>query len=319
MFRVVSPREADVNDSCRLVKLLCTCFNDACGLVNYACSDGLRGLFSRYPHYEPHLVFIAEEDGAIASTLHVLNRIIRLNGNAVRVGGVAGVCTDPRFRGRGLATGLLKYAVDALRGGYDALALFTTFGGAAYAIYRRVGFNDFYIREYGVASVIDLPKANYALAAVDEASDSDADALLNLYNKVTTNLDGPLVRTRDYVRDHLINATWLKLTRPGVNAKVVKLMSEGISAYALVTGVDNDGLLNVEELVAENCEPALSLVNQLVKDTGAKGVRVYAPLAMLRCLGARLFTMQSVYMLMNLEKIEIGNVRDRYIFRVDQW
>jgi hypothetical protein len=96
-------------------------------------------------------------------------------------------------------------------------------------------------------------------------------------------------------------------------------MDEDISAYALVTGVDNDGLLNVEELAAEDCKPALSLVNRLVKDTGAKGVRVYAPPAMLRCLGARLFTTQSVYMLMNLEKIEIGNVRDRYIFRVDQW
>ncbi|WP_291764757.1 GNAT family N-acetyltransferase [Caldivirga sp. UBA161] len=319
MMLRISPKDASSDEQCLILKLLCECFRDACSLVNYACNGDLMELFNNYPYYKPTWVFAVKDGGELASMLYIVDRLIKVNGEAINVGGVAGVCTSVKRRGRGYASSLLKYAVDELRGNYDALALFTTYGSLAYSIYRRVGFKDVYLREYGIVPVIDLRQFSDRELSVSNANESDADALLRIYNSEVKDLDGVLIRNSDYVRGHVIKATWLRLTR-GTNVNVLKLSNgTGTLAYALTTGINDDGVITVEEVASINCESALTLLNHIAKVNGAKGLIIYAPPKLLKCINAQVFKAPSTYMVMNLGGINYGEIKEPYIYRVDQW
>ena len=115
-----------------------------------------------------------------------------------------------------------------------------------------------------------------------------------------------MVRDGNYVRDHVIKATWLRLIR-GINANAFKL-SDGITtlAYALTTGIDEDCVLTVEEIASINYESALALLNHLIRANGAKGLRIYASPKTLKCINAQVFKVPNTYMVMNLGGINYG-------------
>ena len=276
-------------------------------------------IFNNYPYYKPAWVFVVKDNGRPVSMLYVVDRLIRVNGNAVKIGGIAGVCTSAKYRGRGYASSLLKYAIDELRGAYDALALFTTYGSIAYSIYRKVGFRDIFLREYGIVPVIDLKSINNSGFTVSNAGESDAEDFLRIYNNDAGGLDGVLIRDSDYVRGHVIKATWLRLTL-GINANVLKLSrgSETL-AYALTTGIDEDGVVTVMEITSIDCESALALLNHIAKVNGAKGLRIYSSRRTLECINARVFKIPSTYMIMNLGGINYDEIKKPYIYRIDHW
>ncbi len=319
MMIKISPKDASNDEQCLVLKLLCECFRDACNLVNYACNGGLMDLLNNYPYYKPTWLFAVKDNGKPVSTLYVIDRLIKINGEVVKVGGIAGVCTSAKYRGRGYASSLLKYAIDELRGTYDALALFTTYGSVAYSIYRKVGFRDIFLREYGIVPVIDLRQVNDGEFNASNASESDADSFLRIYNNEVKDLDGILIRDINYIKDHVIKATWLRLTT-SINANVLKL-SKGSEtlAYALTTGIDEDGIVTVMEVASIDCESALALLNHIVKVNGAKGLRVYATRRVFECINASVFRVPSTYMMMNLGGINYGEIREPYIYRLDQW
>mgnify|MGYP001773028053 CR=1 FL=1 len=318
MMLRISPKDVSSDEQCVMLRLLCECFRDACSLVNYACNGDLMELFNNYPYYKPTWVFAVRDGGELVSMLYIVDRLIRINGNAINVGGVAGVCTSIKHRSRGYASSLLKYAVDELKGTYDALALFTTYGSLAYSIYRRVGFKDVYLREYGIVPVIDLRQISDGELSVSNVNEPDVNSLLSIYNTEASDFDGVLIRNSDYVRDHVIKATWLRLTR-GANVNVLKL-SNGTDtlAYALTTGI-NDGVMTVEEIASINCESALTLLNHIAKVNGAKGLIIYASPKLLKCINARVFKVPNTYMVMNLGGINYGEIKEPYIYRIDQW
>ena len=276
-------------------------------------------IFNNYPYYKPAWVFAVKDNGRPVSMLYVVDRLIRVNGGAVKIGGIAGVCTSAKYRGRGYASSLLKYAIDELRGTYDALALFTTYGSIAYSIYRKVGFRDIFLREYGIVPVIDLKSINNSGFTVSNAGESDADEFLRIYNNDARDLDGVLIRDSDYVRGHVIKATWLRLTL-GINANVLKLSrgSETL-AYALTTGIDEDGVVTVMEIASIDCESALALLNHIAKVNGAKGLRIYSSHRALECTNSRVFKIPSTYMIMNLGGINYEEIKKPYIYRIDYW
>ncbi|ABW02584.1 GCN5-related N-acetyltransferase [Caldivirga maquilingensis IC-167] len=275
-------------------------------------------LLSNYPYYKPTWVFAVKDGNELVSTLYVIDRLIRFNGEAIRIGGVAGVCTSMRHRGKGYASNLLKYAVSELKGAYDALALFTTYGGLAYSIYRKIGFKDVYIRDYAIIPAIDMRQVSSSELSVSNVNESDADSLLRIYNAETNDLDGVLIRDSNYIRDHVIKATWLRLTR-GVNATALKLINGATTlAYALITGI-NDDVVTVEEIASINCESTLTLLNYIVKANRAKGLRIYASPKVLKCINAQVFKIPNTYMVMSLGGFNYEEIKEPYIYRLDQW
>ncbi|MGH7790571.1 MAG: GNAT family N-acetyltransferase, partial [Candidatus Binatia bacterium] len=88
-----------------------------------------RAFFARYFEHDPafrdDLCFVAIDHGRMVSTLQVFRKLVRVDGRLLRVGGVGNVYTDPAYRDRRLAGGLLERAIAAMdRQGFDASLLF---------------------------------------------------------------------------------------------------------------------------------------------------------------------------------------------------
>jgi predicted acetyltransferase len=70
-------------------------------------------------------VLTRADSGRVLSQVALIFRDGHWNGTPLRLGGIAGVGTDPKFRGQGLATGGMKRATDILvEAGFDIGALF---------------------------------------------------------------------------------------------------------------------------------------------------------------------------------------------------
>lgn len=110
-------------------------------LMDAAFVDEERAHFARYLDEDPLLghddTLVAVEDGRIVSALQIFTRTIRLRGEPVPLGGIGSVGTHPDFEGRGLSTGLLRRAIDAMRDRGMALSLLFT---GRVGFYQRLGW-----------------------------------------------------------------------------------------------------------------------------------------------------------------------------------
>jgi GNAT superfamily N-acetyltransferase len=69
---------------------------------------------------------------------------------AVRMAGIAGVGTNRRFRGQGLASAVFAHAIDRIRAeGHSCVGLFTSMKIIAHRLYRRFGLKDVVHRQRG--------------------------------------------------------------------------------------------------------------------------------------------------------------------------
>ncbi len=86
----------------------------------------------------------AELDGRDVSHLAYSPRRLQVGVEGiVRMGGIAGVATDPAFRRQGLASRVLAHAIDRMRAdGYSCAGLFTSTKIVAHRLYRRHGLVD---------------------------------------------------------------------------------------------------------------------------------------------------------------------------------
>lgn len=81
---------------------------------------------------------LAEVDGELVGTLGLHCRVLGSGGRPIRVFGVEDLCVDPRFRGGGIATRMLKYVEDtAARHRIGALVLFAS----RFDLYTKLGFH----------------------------------------------------------------------------------------------------------------------------------------------------------------------------------
>jgi GNAT superfamily N-acetyltransferase len=87
-------------------------------------------------------ILTRNDSGEILSQVALIFRHARWNGMTLRVGGIAGVGTNPAFRGRGLATAGMKRAAEILvAGSFDIGALFCAPEMAPF--YERLGWRSF--------------------------------------------------------------------------------------------------------------------------------------------------------------------------------
>lgn len=92
----------------------------------------------------PEHVFIGEVEGKLVSSVTLEFKKLHLGEDVyVKTGGIAGVCTDSDCRRRGVATNLMKQALNYTKqSGISTSALFTDLDIPAHRIYSRFGFID---------------------------------------------------------------------------------------------------------------------------------------------------------------------------------
>src|ERR1700675_4955654 len=90
---------------------------------------GDRAFFERYNHLDPRfrdaLCLVARDGGQLVSTVQIFDRAINLDGQSVPMGGIGSVFTLEEYRHRGVASALMRLAVDTMgREGFEVSLLF---------------------------------------------------------------------------------------------------------------------------------------------------------------------------------------------------
>jgi len=138
--------------------------------------------------FKRNMALVAELNGRIIGHLHLILRRLKMGEKVfIKTGGIANVTTHPDYRGRGIATSLMKKALDFCKKNNIPLSgLFTGYPGTAHRIYRRVGYaNTFFT--YTLVSEIeeileDVEKhAPSPTLEVKEISIDELDTIARLY------------------------------------------------------------------------------------------------------------------------------------------
>jgi len=168
-------------------------------LMEAAFVDEDPGLFARYLDHDPLLgpedTLVAVEGGAIVSAVQVFTRRLRLRGETVLLGGIGSVATRPACEGRGLASALLRGAVDDMQARGMTLSLLFT---------GRQGF-------YGRLGWVALPHPVWAVRHRDALppqgargfTDADLPAVRALYDAYAARRPGATIRDDAYWRGQL--------------------------------------------------------------------------------------------------------------------
>lgn len=90
---------------------------------------GDRAFFERYNHndlgFRDALCIVARDGGQLVSTVQIFDRAINLEGQAVPMGGIGSVFTLEEYRHKGVASALMRLAVDTMiREGFEVSLLF---------------------------------------------------------------------------------------------------------------------------------------------------------------------------------------------------
>src|ERR1019366_6531593 len=77
-----------------------------------------REFFARYNHNDPGfrdaLCIVARDRGRLVSTVQIFDRVISLYGQSVPMGGIGSVFTLEEYRHQGVASALMRLAVDTM-------------------------------------------------------------------------------------------------------------------------------------------------------------------------------------------------------------
>ena len=109
-------RAARHNERDEVLDLLALWYND-------------REFFARYnqldPTFRDELCLVARDGGRLVSTVQIFDRAINLDGHSVPMGGIGSVFTLEEYRHKGVASALMRLAVDTmLREGFEVSLLF---------------------------------------------------------------------------------------------------------------------------------------------------------------------------------------------------
>jgi predicted N-acetyltransferase YhbS len=90
---------------------------------------GDRAFFERYNHLDPRfrdaLCLVARDGGQLVSTVQIFDRAVNLDGKLVPMGGIGSVFTLEEYRHKGVASELMRLAVDTMvREGFEVSLLF---------------------------------------------------------------------------------------------------------------------------------------------------------------------------------------------------
>ena len=224
---------------------------------------------------------VAEADGKIVGHVQVIMRKLKLGRVYVKVGGIANVSTDPDYRGRGIATNLMRKALELCKKeGAPISALGTGYGSVAHRIYRRLGYADTLFSRRFVGEREEAEETIKALGkpkdiTVREFKDEDLPHLERLYNKFSEEFSGVAWRDTEYWKNKIVGRkrygfTWF-FDESGVELLVAERSGRvvGYSYFAIgplckrtVIGKESGVLL---ELIGESRKALSALLVESLK------------------------------------------------------
>ncbi len=133
----------------------------------------------------------------VVSTLRVWERRIRIGPSLVMMGGIGGVCTDPKYRGVGYASALMRDTIGYLKTrGYDLGVLFTIIPEA---FYHRLGWTSLPLHGFSVECEVGTETAIPSEWQVRDFNlETDLDAVASIHNIANAQQSGTVSRTRAY-------------------------------------------------------------------------------------------------------------------------
>jgi len=141
---------------------------------------------------------VAVIDDRVCGYVRIFARRMLVRGVPVPAGGIGSVATQPDVRGEGVASMLLRDAIEQMR--REGMAVSFLFTGIA-PLYERQGYR--VVREPQVTAnaAEAAAAASASLYDVRPAGDADVPRLLALYRAATAGTTGAVVRTRRTWRD----------------------------------------------------------------------------------------------------------------------
>lgn len=144
---------------------------------------------------KPEHVLGAFVRGELVSMLHMRPVVMRIGGEARRISFVAGVCTKPRERRRGICGELFKAAFPIMEERGSEAAVLQPFRTS---FYERFGFETF-IRRQEITLSYDGPKPPYGGTGT-AVCPYDAEKAAELYRGFTDGFEGASFRNAEYFR-----------------------------------------------------------------------------------------------------------------------
>lgn len=226
--------------------------------------------WSSDPDQSPDRIRVAVVDGQIRSTLRIYARQIYLAGHAVPVGGIGLVCTDPAYRGQGLASALL---VDSLRQMAASGVALSVLFAERHELYAEHGWKPVPV-ETATAWLTPAP-GPYAIGVANLRDPAEVRQLQQYYDRSARQCQGTTRRT-----DPAYWAGWIASTR----RQAVAARSHGRLVGYLAASWTDDGTLYIEDFAGEPAEAQAlipALLAGLVKDRSLEPIRVTYPPALL--------------------------------------
>lgn len=199
-------------------------------------------------------------DGRLVSTLRIWDRHVHLGATPVRMGGIGGVTTHPDFRGRGLASQLMKHAGDFMRSdGYELGVLFTMIPAR---FYRRLGWCSIPLTGFRATLRRHHPDAA-GPAVIPFVESRDLEETVALYERLNAGRSGTLLRPRPYWDYAPSRARCVMPT-------VVARDETGLLGY-LNWSIESDGA-RVSEVAWTSAPVLQALVQHLLAECDARSV-----------------------------------------------
>ncbi len=280
-------------------------------------------------------IYVLEEDDKIVSLYMVVDRVLSIYPETLRVAGIANVATLPEYRGRGYAKKLFNATLNKLKEeGYIVSALFAGYGEIAHRIYRKNNYYDVKGYDYRVCVLDEIREyakilretssINEENLSVEPLSNNDIDAVKELYeNTIIKNYKCPVLRSRERFEKILqtpVLGTWFLSKSQGNNVYVLKIDND-VYGYAVTfylrdsvfSGKKDDSAGYVLELVAKTINYAkylLAWVLDKMLNDGIKTVFMRLPyeLNICQCIGST-----ETFMIKVLDDDEFLELTNKYL------